>query len=67
MLAEVEIKGRPSRWITYQALSVLARDEGATAVEYALIIGLIALAIIGAVFAIGGFLLGRFDGAAKIF
>ena len=30
------------------------KDRGATAVEYGLIIGLIAVAIIGAVFALGG-------------
>ena len=36
-------------------------DRGATAVEYGLIVALIALAIIGAVFALGGTLTGLFE------
>ena len=40
----------------------LVRDEeGATAVEYGLIVGLIAVVIIGAVFALGGTLSGFFE------
>ena len=38
------------RWLTGACMARLARDErGATAIEYALIGGLIALAIVGAI------------------
>jgi pilus assembly protein Flp/PilA len=39
----------------------LRKEDGATAVEYGLLVGLIAVAIIGAVFALGGKLSGLFD------
>ena len=34
--------------------TIISQDRGATAVEYALLVGLIAVAIIGAVTALGG-------------
>ena len=37
-----------------KAQALLAREEGATAVEYALLVALIAVAIIAAVTALGG-------------
>jgi len=37
------------------------KEKGATAVEYALIVALIAVAIIGAVFALGGGIKGTFE------
>jgi len=37
-----------------KAQTLLAREEGATAVEYALLVALIAVAIIAAVTALGG-------------
>jgi pilus assembly protein Flp/PilA len=41
----------------------LTREEtGATAVEYGLIVGLIAVVIVGAVFALGGTVQGWFEG-----
>lgn len=67
MLADVEEKGRPSRWLTYRALRVLAWDAGAIAVEYVILISLVAAVIIFAVFAIGGHLNGFFEAAAKVF
>lgn len=67
MLADVEEKGQPSRWLTYRALRVLAWDAGATAVEYVILISLVAAVIIFAVFAIGGYLDGFFEAAARIF
>ena len=42
----------------------LTRDEGATAVEYGLLVGLIAVMIIGAVALLGGRLQGLFNGIA---
>jgi pilus assembly protein Flp/PilA len=39
-------------FVKFQTL--VSRDRGATAVEYALLVGLIAVAIIGAVTALGG-------------
>lgn len=42
-------------------LVAMKSDEGATAVEYGLIVGLIAVVIIGAVGTLGGTLLGWFN------
>lgn len=47
------------------ALRRLGRDEGATAVEYGLMVALIAVVIIGAVFALGGNLEGTFQDVAN--
>lgn len=41
------------------------KDRGATAVEYGLLIGLIAVVIIGAVFLLGETLLGFFENAEE--
>jgi pilus assembly protein Flp/PilA len=45
-------------------LGCRSSDEGATAVEYGIMVALIAVVIIGAVWALGGELLGIFDEAA---
>jgi pilus assembly protein Flp/PilA len=42
-------------------LATLKDDRGATATEYALLVTLIAVVLIGAVGALGTFLTGRFD------
>jgi len=44
-----------------QALRLLERDQGATAVEYALMVGGVALVIIAAVFAFGVSVNGLFE------
>lgn len=50
----------------YQHLKQFWNDEeGATAVEYALIIGLIAIAIIGALEILGGQISSSFEGIAE--
>jgi pilus assembly protein Flp/PilA len=41
------------------------RDQGATAVEYGLMVALIAVVIVGAVFALGGTLQGMFQSVTK--
>lgn len=46
-------------------LTFLADRRGATAIEYGLIAGLIALVLIGAVTSIGSSLLGHFNNAAN--
>lgn len=47
--------------------SITACRKGATAIEYALIAGLIALVIIGALTALGGSLSGAFSNVAASF
>jgi len=48
-------------------IRVLTRTDGATATEYVILITLIAVVIIGVVFAIGGQLSGFFEAAAGAF
>lgn len=52
-----------ARWYR-QALRLLERDQGATAVEYALMVGGVALIIIAAVFAFGVNVNGLFEDIA---
>lgn len=47
-----------------QVLRLLGRDQGATAVEYALMVGGVALVVIAAVFAFGVSVNGLFEGIA---
>lgn len=54
------------RSLVRAALAALRDRSGATAVEYGLLVGGVALAIIAAVFAIGDEVVGFFD-AAKTF
>ncbi|OAV62878.1 Flp family type IVb pilin [Enteractinococcus helveticum] len=42
------------------------KDRGATAVEYGLLVGLIAVVIIGAVLTLGGQLEGLFESVSKV-
>jgi pilus assembly protein Flp/PilA len=46
---------------------MLRNEEGATAPEYALMVGLIAVVIFGAVQAVGTGLIGLFNSAANMF
>lgn len=43
-------------------LAHISSDRGATMVEYAILVGLIAVAAIGAIVVLGGNVLGAFDG-----